>query len=359
MNARRWFRNCILIILAVLALCGLLVVYLDPFFHYHMPLKDFYYVLDEQRSQNNGITKRFDYDAIITGTSMTENFKTSEFDALFGARSIKVPYAGATFKEQNDNLEVAFQTHDDIRFVLRGLDLSMIAQDPGAMRDDMGTYPAYLYNRNPFDDVKYLFNRDVILRYCGMMIFHRLRGVRGGVTTFDAYSYTGDNFNYDVMSALEGDTTFLDPEEIIPLTQKERQNAVTNIEAYVCALARAHPETTFYYFVPPYSMAYWGKDKEAGTLDRSLELHRMLIEEMVKVENIHVFGFGTMTEITADLNNYHDRGHYGPWINTLILEEMCEGKRRITPENADAYLTEFEALVRGYDYDSLLPSEPD
>lgn len=353
MDAKKWFKNCIAIILFVLAIAAVMVAYLDPFFHYHAPLPGFYYVLDEQRSQNNGITRHFDYDAIITGTSMTENFKTSEMDALFGVRSVKLPYAGATLKEQNDNLVVAFETHEEIQYVIRGLDLSMVALDPEVMREDMGTYPDYLYNRNPFDDVKYLFNRDVIFRYCGVMLFNRLRGLPGGVTDFDTYSYTGGNFNYNPAEALEGDPVFHEPQEIIPLTDEERQNAEINIQRHVCDLALAHPDTTFYYFIPPYSMAFWGKEKEFGKLERTLALHRMLIEEMVKVENIRVFSFGLMTEITADLNNYHDRGHYGPWVNSVMLEHMKEGRGEITKNSAESFLEAFEQLVRTYDYQQL------
>ena len=57
----------------------LLTVIVDPFFHYHKPLASIQYQITNERYQNDGIIKHFDYDAIITGTSMTENFKTSEF----------------------------------------------------------------------------------------------------------------------------------------------------------------------------------------------------------------------------------------------------------------------------------------
>lgn len=355
MNAKNWFRNCILIILAALCLCGVLVAWLDPFFHYHAPLSWFYYTIDEQRSQNDGITKHFDYNAVITGTSMTENFKTSECDALFGVRSIKVPYAGATFRELNENLETAFRTHDDIRLVVRGLDMSMVAHDPETLREDMGSYPDYLYDDDPVNDVKYLFNRDAIFRYCGMMILNRLRGVQGGVTDFDTYSFTGDNFVYDGITAWSGPVGFDTPAPEQPLSQDEYDNALQNIEAYVCALPKAHPETDFYFFIPPYSMIAWGREKEAGTLEKSLALHRLLVTKTAEVDNIHLYAFGTRTEITAELTNYHDPGHYGPWINTRILEEMKEGNDRITPENAEAYLTAFETLVRAYNYDALAP----
>ena len=92
MKAKTWLRAFLILILAFLVMIGGFVVYLDPFFHYHAPLGGWYYELGEQRSQNDGITRHFSYDAVITGTSMSENFKASEFDALFGTHSVKLPY---------------------------------------------------------------------------------------------------------------------------------------------------------------------------------------------------------------------------------------------------------------------------
>ena len=66
-----------------IVICSI-TIYVDPYMHYHKPYSDkFYYELDNQRSQNNGITKYFDYDTIITGTSMTENFRTTEADKFW------------------------------------------------------------------------------------------------------------------------------------------------------------------------------------------------------------------------------------------------------------------------------------
>ena len=61
-------------ILAV-ALC---VLQVDPFFHFHRPdTAAYYYELNSERYQNDGISRYFDYDALITGTSMSENFRTT------------------------------------------------------------------------------------------------------------------------------------------------------------------------------------------------------------------------------------------------------------------------------------------
>ena len=53
------------------AVCILLTVVVDPFFHYHRPLPGFPYVVDNQLSQNPGMARNFAYDSFLTGSSMT------------------------------------------------------------------------------------------------------------------------------------------------------------------------------------------------------------------------------------------------------------------------------------------------
>ena len=104
MSGKKWFASMIIMCLAALLVLSGCVFWTDPFFHYRSPRDYFYYDLEEQRYQNDGITRHFDYDAIITGTSMCENFSASEFDSVFGTNSIKVTFSGATYKEIEENL---------------------------------------------------------------------------------------------------------------------------------------------------------------------------------------------------------------------------------------------------------------
>lgn len=80
----KWYlMEFFVITVAVLLIVGKYVVEVDPFFHYHKPhTEKYFYYLDNQRSQNDGIIKRFDYNMLITGTSMTENFKTTEAEEI-------------------------------------------------------------------------------------------------------------------------------------------------------------------------------------------------------------------------------------------------------------------------------------
>ncbi|MCI8484254.1 MAG: hypothetical protein HFH41_07935 [Lachnospiraceae bacterium] len=161
-------------VVGALAIIGKKVYDMDPFFHYHQPnTKEYFYVLDNQRSQNDGISKHFDYNALITGTSMTENFKTSEMDAIFGTVSIKVPFSGGSFKEINDHLKAALEHNPDLKIIIRGLDMDRFFDSSDAMRFDLGTYPTYLYDKNPFNDVHYLFNRNIIFDRIYPMILEK------------------------------------------------------------------------------------------------------------------------------------------------------------------------------------------
>lgn len=73
MKSKYWIAGWLVIVGLELATLGIWVYRIDPYMHFHKPdTARYFYSLDNQRSQNDGITKHFDYDALITGTSMTE-----------------------------------------------------------------------------------------------------------------------------------------------------------------------------------------------------------------------------------------------------------------------------------------------
>ena len=79
----KWVTVTLVAALIVLALIIALVAGVDPLFHYHAPLDGLAYPLEDERYINDGILRHFDYDAVIAGSSMTENFKTSEANILY------------------------------------------------------------------------------------------------------------------------------------------------------------------------------------------------------------------------------------------------------------------------------------
>jgi hypothetical protein len=355
MTGKRFFLTTVIMLALTLLVLGTAVFVVDPFFHYRAPDKKLFYTLYDQRSQNDGITRNFDYDSIITGTSMAENFRASYFDELFGTDSVKVCFSGATYKELNDNLKVSYESGHDVRYVLRSLDYSLLVRDKDALRDDMGDYPYWLTNKNVFDDVRYLLNRDVIVNYTLPVIAGFVRGAEGGYTSFDEYSFTGNDNTFGKDMVLEGRKSFDEPVRINPVTQEDIDKLRGNMEQNVVSLAREHPETTFLYFFPPYSMAYWGGIKSEGNLECMLEYKKAAVEQMLECDNIHIFSFTLFTDVTSNLELYRDPAHYCPKINDYIMEVISEdGYGRITKENHLEILEEERALLTGYDYNKLI-----
>jgi hypothetical protein len=361
MTGKKFFLTSITIFMLTLLILASSVFVVDPFFHYRAPNEKLYYTLYEERSQNDGITRNFTYDSIITGTSMAENFKTSQFDGLFGTNSIKVCYSGATYKEINDNLKVAYASGHSVKYVLRPIDYSLLCRDKDELRDDMGDYPYWLTNTNPFDDVKYLLNQDVIVNYTLPVIIRYAKGMPGGYTSFDDYSFTGNDNTFGARQMLGDITEFGKPLMSYEATSEDMEKVTSNVTQNIVELAKEHPETTFLYFFPPYSMAYWGGLASGARLDEMLSFKETAMELMLSCDNIHVYDFTFFTDITANLDNYRDVAHYSPQINEFIIDTIYNGEvskseeyGRITKETYRAVLDRERQLLTTYDYNALL-----
>ena len=73
----------------MLLLCILAVVLFDPFYQYHKPLKGLKAVLTDKEYQCVGSLKTFDYDSVVAGSSVAENYNNGWFDQGFGCKVIK------------------------------------------------------------------------------------------------------------------------------------------------------------------------------------------------------------------------------------------------------------------------------
>jgi len=354
-KSRIWIIGYFICTISAILYVGMLVYKIDPFFHYKKPLTDqYFYRLDNQRSQNNGIVKHFDYDALITGTSMTENFKTSEMDALFGTTSIKVSFSGGTYKEVNDNIRVALSSNPHLKTVIRGLDMEYFLHDKDAMRQDLGVYPTYLYDDLLYNDVKYLFNRNVIFeRVYPMLTEKKQNDFEPGITSFDDYSYWASFYTYGAKEIAALDSPFVPMDaDPVRLTDSEREMLIKHIDQNIISLTKEYPDTTFYYFFTPYSILAWRNWVSDGSIYRQIEAERIIIEEVLRCENIKLFSFNNLTDLTTNLNNYKDMGHYGPWINSLILRYMKDEKCQLTYENYEKYLEDLKFYTT-YDYSKM------
>ena len=352
MKAKNWIIGWLVFVMPVLCVIGYLVYHVDPFFHYHKPYTDrYYYTLDNPRSQNDGIVRHFDYDAMITGTSMTQNFRTTEADELFHRTFIKTVFTGGTYKEINDNIKAALKANPELKTVIRCLDIDHFFNSWDKMRSDLGKFPTYLYDDNPWNDVQYLLNRDVLFGRVFPMILDRGKeGFQPGITPFDEYERTQESWTFGINTACPYGIAVTQPESYEHLTEEEKEVIRKSIEINVTNTADAYPDVDFYYFYPPYSMDVRGDSISMGTLYRILEAEEFITELILPHTNIHLFSFSSRTDITADMNHYYEGRHYAAWINSMILKWMHDGQYQITPENYREYLQNEYELFTTFDY---------
>lgn len=317
--------------MAGLVLFAAPTIYIDPLFHYHKPLDNYEYPINNERYQNDGIIRHFDYDSIITGSSMAENFKTSEADELFQAKFIKVPFSGGRYKEVSDQIKRAYREGIEIKYVIRSLDYTMLVMDKDAYKEN-AEYPIYLYNNNLFDDVNYVLNKDILCEQTRNVVKYTQEDKK--TTTFDEYSNWSDGYQYGAESVLS--TYVLENKDDAPpqmLTEEERIIVFENIRQNITDLADEHPETTFYLFFPPYSICYWDALKNTGQIDWRIDAELIAIEEILKHPNIRLYSFCNNFGLVCNLNNYKDQAHYGEWVNSLILNWLSDEKYLLTHNN--------------------------
>lgn len=335
--------------LVLLGLFASITIYVDPLFHYHAPTEGIQYPLYDERYMNYGIVKHFEYDSIITGTSMTQNFKTSQWDSYFGTQSIKTPFAGASYKEVNDLLECAFEHNDSIRMVMRSLDPTMLIMEKDEM--DYEDYPDYLYDNNIFNDVNYILSKDIFFQFTEYVRTFMLLG--GNSTDFDTYKNWSGQYQYDENLVKE---SFVRREKKIEeaiLTKDDKRKIEENLEANVLKLIRENPDTEFYLFFPPYSILYWDDLSQDGELLRRLEAHQIVIETLLEYDNITPFSFFDDIEIICNLNYYKDSLHYNQEISDRIIEQMAKGKNILTKDNYKKYMDFLYNYYLKFNYDSL------
>ena len=344
------FKNIIFtIILLILSVSGTVII-IDPFFHYHKPLSFINYFMDnnQQRYMNDGIVRNFDYDTIITGTSMTENFKSSQFDELFKTDSVKVPFSGGSYKEINDNIEVALKNNKSIKYILRSLDYNSINTESEKLR--YNSYPTYLYDNNIFNDYKYILNRGSFFQ-CLLNIF----------TSFSADSKKIDFDKYSSWRSQEkGKEVILRTYKRIEkenieksLSQEDIERIDKNIEENVIKLPKQYPNTKFIYFITPYSIVYWDDLNQKGEVQKQIMAEKYMIEKILEIPNIELYSFFDNYEMITNLDNYKDAGHYMEHINEQILIWIKDKKYRLTKENYQYYINKNLEFYKNYDYESI------
>ncbi|MBP3655817.1 MAG: hypothetical protein J6K32_03890 [Clostridia bacterium] len=322
MKRKTWALLTLAGILSALALLSAVVIAIDPFQVYRLATG--YMPPIDNKTQvyaNAGVVRRYEYDSAIVGTSVTENFRPSQLDALYGGRFIKLCTSAGTAYNHALLLDLAFRTHD-MRRVLYGLDVYSFV---GPLDKTGSEVPFYLYDSNPFNDVQYWLNRSVLGSFLPRCL--RAWGQQQDDTIRDTmYNWAGKD---EYGEAMLYNALFDEPQTRLP-ADRYVSACLDNLNVHVIPYITAHPETQFDFFFPPYSAAEWSNMESKGILDAMLTLRGLCYDTLCGYENVTIYDFSAREEWVKTIANYKDTLHYGEWINEEIAACMAAGDGVVT-----------------------------
>lgn len=337
---KRWVCGLLAACAVLLAACAAVVYFVDPCLYYRIP-EDWDPVLFSERYQAAGLAKNVPADTVLMGTSLAANYRRSEIAETFGTTAVRITIPDGYLSEFDKTMDVLFRSQDPQR-VIFGLDANILVRDESGLTSAM---PDYLYNGNPFDDVKYLINKDTLYYSAYVLMANRWDEAD---TLDEGFTWDGDVW-WNHATALANYTRPEIVQETVAADAYLR-HASDNLDV-VEGWITAHPETEFDIFFPPYSILFWDKTARLGETEAVFAALDLACERLLQYDNVRLYNFLMDPDIVLDLDNYCDYVHHSGAVCTQVLAKMVAGECRMTEENYRDTLAQWRDFVVDYDYE--------
>ena len=161
---KKRFISAFLITVAVILLSAMTVtILIDPLFQYHKPWFGLKPVITNERYQNAGIARNFDFDNAVIGNSLAENFYVSDLNMALGGETVKLTASGSSPFEWQYNLSILSKRSTVPQKIIFNLDCVTLLTPTDRLEYD--NFPIYLYDDNKMNDVNYLLNLEIFYNY--------------------------------------------------------------------------------------------------------------------------------------------------------------------------------------------------
>lgn len=320
---------------------------LDPLFQYHKPLFGLQPIITNERYQNAGIAKNFDFDNVIIGNSLSQNFKASDFDKGFGGTTVKLTSAGSHTIDWTYILKILKERKVQPKRIVFNIDPYIFNTSATEMKHPL---PTYLYDDNFLNDVNYLFNFTVFKDYSlDMLRSNWDKEISCYDTAFMWSDDVGSGKDFVLSHYDRPDVCQAEPDidSAVDLATENINNLIPYIEQM--------DETEFYFYFSPFSMLYWDSQIRTNKIELWKDVYTEVCELLLQNDNINIclWTDSEMLNIMSDLDYYTDDTHYSPFVSKLIANRICSNQGALTVDN---YLSEIEVMfgyINSFDYENL------
>lgn len=336
-KVRRYARALLIALVTFAGAVAVVDYVVDPFQQYRKPTwYEARYYRPLQRYINPGMAKHYDYDTVVTGSSMMENYRNAEVGAILHGKAINLAMGAMTAYELRQLLATILASAR-AKHIILDLNFNAFAGSP-AMRIVTEPLPHYLYDSNPWNDAHYLLQAQTLAKATEIVL-----GLQRGrySTNPDQPWYWADEYEFSRNAMLRGlDLNNIDRDFRQPPRTLEGMRA--SFEANLLPLLRAHPEVRFSLVYPPWSALVWEDFRQRDQVDVSLAFKRSVFDAVRGLPNVGLYDFQARLDWVTNLDNYKDIYHFSPRISREMIEAIAKGSDRVTPQT----LAQSEAIVR-------------
>ena len=111
--------------------------------------------------------------------------------------------------------------------------------------------------------------------------------------------------------------------------------------------------TDFDILIPPVSVAKWAEYYNNDELEYRLDGYEYILSLLVQYDNVTIYGFDDVYELTNDLNKYCDTIHYDSEVNEWLLKEIAAKNHIISRDNYTNYVNLLKEYYLSYDFTTL------
>jgi hypothetical protein len=334
-----WYACCALLLVLALGTANYAV---DPLQFYRRAGGEAVFS-ENQRYQNPGLARNFEYETVIIGTSHAENFEPRDVLRVLGEHSLKLAISGSTAREQRMILELAIRT-GRVSHVIWALDHIAFKRPADQLGTRAAEFPEHLYGEGRWAALRtvglYLLSLDSL----GLSA-RSLLGI--GHRELETLNSWHADYEFSEARALADwhrrgailDRFNLDATRRYGPTASQSQ---ASIRANLVPVMRAHPEIRFDLFFPPFSILAYLADHRAwpGAYPERQRYKAFVVEATADLPNVRVFDFQGQRPITHELDNYKDLEHYRIEVNDYVLRSIASGRHRV---DAPGYADELSA----------------
>lgn len=375
---RKYILLLIFIFLAVIP--ALFVWVVDPYQYFHRsylaPMK---FIKGAERMQMSGIINNYiardtEFDTIIMGGSLAQNFEPKEIVKVLGGKrkALTFSFSGAKASEQQFVSAKALDT-GKVNHILWSLGVTW--NNGLDIKNDNHHFPYYLYNSNPFDDFNYLFSFNVINQSVSYYLKHtslrkyaktyREFGVkRTRLRRWDQYGAwapLNEKNMQRVNSRMFSSRVLKQETKRLAASERHVKNGKRFISPYEDLPKKAfsaekevlreflekYPDVEFTFVIPPVSAFYYHSARQLD-MEKTIYRAKAVVEITKNYPNARVFGFA-QSAIINDLRNYKDTAHFGRNIYRFMTKKMDANEGLLTAQNVDQYTKILKDNIHSFD----------